>query len=135
MLRRRGRAPLWLRLAFSFVAVGVAGVALLAGLTLASTNAQVASLRLGQRRETTAAVVASAAMAYGNAGGWIHADLESAVALAGEAGASVAVFDANQRLVARGLRPTTGSQEGLARSPKTGGPQPKRRPGRSSPHP
>ncbi len=112
MLRRRGRAPLWLRLAFSFVAVGVAGVALLAGLTLASTNAQVASLRLGQRRETTAAVVASAAMAYRNAGGWTHADLESAVALAGEAGASVAVFDANQRLVARGLRPTTGSQEG-----------------------
>ncbi len=65
-----------------------------------------------QRRETTAAVVASAAMAYRNAGGWIHADLESAVALAGEAGASVAVFDANQGLAHAALRPTTGSQEG-----------------------
>jgi len=113
MPRRLGlAAPLWLRLAFAFVGVGVAGVALLAGLTLASTNAQVASLRRDQQHETTAAVVASVGMAYRTAGGWTHADLEPALALAGEAGASVAVLDSQHRLVKRGFSPAPASQQG-----------------------
>jgi two-component system sensor histidine kinase BaeS len=80
-------------LAVAFVLVAVTGVALLAGLTLASTNAQVASLAREQERETTAAVVAAVATAYRQAGGWNGTELESALAAAQEGGATAAVFD------------------------------------------
>ena len=112
-------APLWLRLAVAFVLVTVTGVALLAGLTLAATNSQVASLSREQQRETTRSVVAAVAAAYRHAGGWRGAELDSALVVAAEAGANVAVVDrAHQRVVGRaslvrGLQAGPGSTTGM----------------------
>jgi signal transduction histidine kinase len=114
-MRRRlrpGAAPLWLRLAIAFVLVAVAGVALLAGLTLASTNSQVASLDREQERETTASVVAAVAAAYRQAGGWARAELDSALVVAGEAGVTIAIFDQAHHRLAGGLNQPSGSQTG-----------------------
>jgi signal transduction histidine kinase len=93
-------APLWLRLAVAFVLVSVTGVALLAALTLVTTNSQVASLNREQQRETTRSVVAAVASAYRQAHGWKHAELDPALVVAGEAGATVAVVDRNHHRVA-----------------------------------
>ena len=103
---------MWLRLAVAFVLVAVAGVALLAGLTLAATNSQVASLSREQERETTSAVVASVAAAYRQAGGWPRAELDSALVVAGEGGATVAVFDQAHHRIAGGSNVQSGSQAG-----------------------
>jgi two-component system sensor histidine kinase BaeS len=117
MLRARA-APLWLRLAVAFVLVTVTGVALLAGLTLAATNSQVASLSREQQRETTLSVVAAVAAAYRHAGGWKGAELDSALVVAGEAGAGVAIVDrahhrvAGQASLVRGLQARPGSATG-----------------------
>jgi signal transduction histidine kinase len=106
---------LWVRLAIAFVLVTVAGVALLAGLTLAATNSQVASLNREQQLETTRSVVAAVASAYRQAGGWKGAELDPALVVAAEAGATVAVVDraqhrvAGQASLARGLRAPPGS--------------------------
>lgn len=111
-MRSRARAPLWLRLAVAFVVVAVAGVALLTGLTLASTNSQVASLGREQERETTSAVVAAVTTAYRQAGGWTGAELDSALVVAGEAGAAVAIFDRAHHHLAGGSGLPSGSQAG-----------------------
>jgi two-component system sensor histidine kinase BaeS len=112
MRKRTRRTPLWLRLAIAFVLVAVAGVAMLAGLTLASTNAQVASLSREQERETTASIVAAAAAAYKQAGGWKKAELDSALVVAGEAGVTVAIFDQAHHRVAGGLNLSSGPRSG-----------------------
>jgi signal transduction histidine kinase len=112
-LRSRGRrAPLWFRLAVAFVLVAVAGVALLAGLTLASTNAQVATLGREQERETKTAVVAAVSAAYRQAGGWKGAELDSALAVAQEAGATTAVFDQARHRLASTTNLPGGPQTG-----------------------
>jgi signal transduction histidine kinase len=114
MHSRNRAAPLWLRLAVAFVLVTVAGVALLAGLTLAATNSQVASLNREQQRETTRSVVAAVAAAYRQAGSWKGAELDPALVVAGEAGATVAVVDRAHRRIAgqanlvRGLQGRSG---------------------------
>jgi signal transduction histidine kinase len=100
MNSRNRAAPLWLRLAVAFVLVTVISVALLAGLTLAATNSQVASLSREQQRETTHAVVAAVAAAYRQAGGWKRVELDPALVVAGEAGATAAVVDRAHHLVA-----------------------------------
>jgi two-component system sensor histidine kinase BaeS len=102
------------------VLVAVAGVALLAGLTLASTNAQVVSLGREQERETTAAVVAAVATAYRQAGGWNGAELESALAVAQEAGATAAVFDQVHHRRAGSLNLPSGPQNGPGSTTATG---------------
>jgi signal transduction histidine kinase len=123
MNSRNRAAPLWLRLAVAFVLVTVTGVALLAGLTLAATNSQVASLSREQQRETTRSVVAAVAAAYRQAGGWKGAELDPALVVAGEAGAAVAVLDrthhrvAGQASLARGLRAPTGPTTGTRITP------------------
>jgi signal transduction histidine kinase len=123
MHSRNRAAPLWLRLAVAFVLVTVTAVALLAGLTLAATNSQVASLTREQQRETTRSVVAAAAAAYRRAGGWKGAELDPALVVAGEAGASVAIVDRSHRRVAgqaslvRGLRAQPGSTTGSVVTP------------------
>jgi signal transduction histidine kinase len=123
MLDRNRAAPLWLRLAVAFFLVTVAGVALLAGLTLAATNTQVASLSREQQRETTRSVVAAVAVAYRHAGSWKSAELDPALVVAGEAGATVAVVDRAHRLVAgqaslaRGLQAPSGSTTANAVTP------------------
>jgi two-component system, OmpR family, sensor histidine kinase BaeS len=119
---RRRRAPLWLRLAVAFVLVAVAGVALLAGLTLASTNSQVASFSREQERETTSAVVAAVAAAYRQAGGWPGADLDAALVVAGEGGAAVAVFDQAHKHIAGGLNVQSGPQGGAGSTTDGSGP-------------
>jgi signal transduction histidine kinase len=100
------------RLAVAFVLVAVAGVALLAGLTFAATNSQVASLNREQERETTSSVVAAVTAAYRQAGGWRGAELDSALATAGEAGVAVAVFDQGHHRIAGGLTLQKGAQGG-----------------------
>jgi signal transduction histidine kinase len=111
-------APLWVRLAVAFVLVTVIAVALLAGLTLAATNSQVASLNREQQRETTRSVVAAVAAAYRQAGSWKGAELDSALVVAGEAGFPVAVVDrahhlvAGQASLARALQAPPGSTTG-----------------------
>jgi signal transduction histidine kinase len=111
-------APLWLRLAVAFVLVTVTGVALLAGLTLAATNSQVASLSREQQRETTRSVVAAVAAVYRHAGGWRGAELDSVLVVAAEEGANVAVVDrahhrvAGQASLVRGLQGGPGSTTG-----------------------
>jgi two-component system sensor histidine kinase BaeS len=118
-MRSRARlAPLWLRLAVAFVLVAVAGVALLAGLTLASTNSQVASLARQQEQETTTSVVAAVASAYRQAHGWTGAEFESALVLARDAGATVTVFDQKHHPVATGQN---GPQAGPGSTTETTG--------------
>lgn len=112
MLRRSRRSSLWLRLAVAFVVVALAGVALLAGLTLAATNSQVASLSRAQHLETTTSVVAATAAAYRHAGGWRGAEFESAVAVANEAGVTVTVFDRAKHRIAGSSSPQGGGQTG-----------------------
>jgi two-component system sensor histidine kinase BaeS len=111
-----------LRLAVSFVLVAVAGVALLAGLTLAATNSQVASLSREQERETTTTVVAAVTAAYRQAGGWRGAELESALAVATEAGATVTVLDQARRRIAGRSNVRTGPQAGPGTTADTAAP-------------
>jgi signal transduction histidine kinase len=118
MARRRLLSALWLRLTLAFVAVAVAGVALLAGLTLASDASQVASLSRSQQQTSADAIMRSLGAAYRQAGSWVRADLESALTLAAEAGASIAVFDPNHHLVATG-EGQSGSQQGPGATGRT----------------
>lgn len=110
MGRRLRRSPLWLRLAVAFVLVAVAGVGLLAGLTLTATKSQVASLSREQQQETTTAVVGALAASYRQAGGWAKADLDAATVVAGEAGVTIAVFDQSHHRIA------TATQQGGAQA-------------------
>jgi two-component system sensor histidine kinase BaeS len=105
MIRRLSFSPLWLRLALAFVAVAIAAVALLAGLTLASGTSNVASLQRDQQQETSDAIVRSLTKAYSRKGSWRNADLAPAFALGTEAGANVSVFDASRHLVAKASAP------------------------------
>jgi signal transduction histidine kinase len=72
----------------------------------------VASLSREQQRETTRSVVAAVAAAYRHAGGWKGAELDPALVVAGEAGATVAVVDRAHHRVA--------GQASLARGSTTG---------------
>ena len=64
-----------LRLALAFLAVALAAVALLAGLTAAFTAADVSGLASRQRTELTTAIAVAAGTAWDRGGQWADADL------------------------------------------------------------
>ncbi len=92
--------PIALRLALAFVAVALAAVALLAGLTAAFAAADVSHLASRQRADLTAAVAVAAGAAWDRAQSWTGADLAPVLDLAARAGADVQIRDQAGRPVA-----------------------------------
>ncbi len=93
------RSPLGLRLVAGFVAVAVAAVFVLAGLTLWRTKHTVSQLA-GERQQATAEAIARTfAFAYEQKGGWSNVDTHSAVMLAVQAGARLVVIDADGKVL------------------------------------
>ena len=88
----RGDA-LGLRLALAFLAVALAAVALLAGLTAAFAAADVSNLASQQRTELTSAIAVAAGGAWDRNNSWASADLSPVLGLAERAGAAVQVRD------------------------------------------
>ena len=95
MTGRRLLSPLGVRLAVAFVAVAVAAIAVLAGLTLSSAGDQVSELVTQTHRADAHAAADAAAQAYEQAGGWDDADLSSAAAVAARGQAELTVIDAD----------------------------------------
>lgn len=95
MTGRRILSPLGLRLAVAFVAVAVAAVAVLAGLTVVSADDQVSELVTQTHRADAHATADAAAQAFEQAGGWEGADLTSAAAVAARGQAELTVVDAD----------------------------------------
>ena len=83
----RGEA-LGLRLALAFLAVALAAVALLAGLTAAFAAADVSGLAARQRQELTTAIAVAAAAAWERDDSWTSADLSPVLDLAARTGAA-----------------------------------------------
>jgi signal transduction histidine kinase len=97
----RGPAgPLALRLALMFVAVALAAVALVAGLTAAFAAADVSSLATRQRQQLTNAIAVAAGAAWDRTGSWPGAQLSPVLDLAERTGAKVQVLDRGGRPVA-----------------------------------
>jgi two-component system sensor histidine kinase BaeS len=88
------------RLALAFVAVALAAVALLAGLTAGLASADVSHLASQQRTEMTGALAAAAAAAWGRSGSSTSADLTPTVEMAARLGADVEVRDQADRTLA-----------------------------------
>jgi two-component system, OmpR family, sensor histidine kinase BaeS len=86
----RGGA-LGLRLALAFIAVALAAVALLAGLTAGFAAADVSALAARQRAELTSAIAVAAAGAWDRHDSWAGADLSPALDLAARTGADVQI--------------------------------------------
>ncbi|MGO8962021.1 MAG: sensor histidine kinase [Streptosporangiaceae bacterium] len=98
---RSGRgAALGLRLALAFLAVALAAVALLAGLTAALAAADVSALASRQRTELTGAIAVTAAAAWERSGSWTTADLSSVLDLAARTGADAQIRSQAGRVVA-----------------------------------
>jgi two-component system sensor histidine kinase BaeS len=91
--------PIWLRLALAFLAVALAAVALLAGLTAALAAADVSHLASQQRKELAAALAVSAGSAWDRTGSWAGADLAPVLDLATRTGASAQIRDQAGRAV------------------------------------
>jgi two-component system, OmpR family, sensor histidine kinase BaeS len=85
--------PIALRLTLAFVAVALAAVALLAGLTAAFAAADVSHLASQQRSELSAAIAVAAGAAWETKESWEGADLSPMIDLAGRAGAVVQIRD------------------------------------------
>jgi two-component system sensor histidine kinase BaeS len=92
--------PIWLRLALAFVAVALAAVALLAGLTAATTAADVSRLAGQQRQELTRAMAVAAGAAWHRSDSWAAAELSPVLDLAAKTGAGAQVRDQAGRTVA-----------------------------------
>jgi two-component system, OmpR family, sensor histidine kinase BaeS len=105
-------SPLGIRLAVAFVAVAVAAIAVVAGLTLASATGEVSELVTQTHRADAHAAADVAAQAYERAGGWADADLSSAAALAARGQAELTVVDRDGRLLAA---PASEAAEMMAR--------------------
>lgn len=99
MTGSRVLSPLGLRLAAAFVVVAVAAVAVLAALTLLSARDEVSSLVGEVHEDDAAAAAAAAGRAYERAGGWEHADLTSAAAVAARGQATLTVRGARDDVV------------------------------------
>jgi two-component system sensor histidine kinase BaeS len=95
----RGEA-LGLRLALAFLAVALAAVALLAGLTAVFAAADVSNLASRQRQELTTAIAVAAAAAWERSDNWSSADLSPVLDLAARTGAEVQIRDKTGRVVA-----------------------------------
>jgi len=103
---------LGLRLALAFLAVALAAVALLAGLTAAFAARDVAALASKQRIDLTGAIAVAAGAAWDRNDGWATADLFPVLDLAARAGADVQVRDQAGHAVASspGFASATGPQ-------------------------
>ena len=91
-LRARGDT-LGLRLALAFLAVALAAVALVAGLTAAFAAADVSALATRQQTELTSAIGVAAGAAWDRANSWAGADLSPVLDLAAKTGADVQIRD------------------------------------------
>ena len=107
---------LGLRLALAFLAVALAAVALLAGLTAAFAARDVAALASKQRTDLTGAIAVAAGAAWDRNDSWATADLFPVLDLAARAGADVQVRDQSGRVVASspGFASATGPQSSAA---------------------
>jgi signal transduction histidine kinase len=92
--------PIALRLTLAFVAVALAAVALLAGLTAAFAAADVSNLASQQRSTLRAAIVVAAGGAWDQGHSWAGADLSPVIRMAARTGADVQIRDQSGRLVA-----------------------------------
>ena len=88
------RSPLALRLVAAFVAVAVAAVFVLAGLTLWRTRHTVGRLADERQQATADAIAQTLALGYQQDGGWDGTDPHPAMMVAVQAGASLTVLDA-----------------------------------------
>jgi two-component system sensor histidine kinase BaeS len=95
-----GSGPLALRLTLVFVAVALAAVALLAGLTAVFAEADVSHLAGRQDSELADAVAVAAGVAWDHDHGWAGARLGPVLELAARAGADVEIRDTAGRVVA-----------------------------------
>jgi len=84
---------LGLRLALAFLAVALAAVALLAGLTAAFASSDVSDLAGRQRSELTSAIAVAAGAAWDRGNSWASADLSPVLDLAARTGADVRIRD------------------------------------------
>ena len=110
---RPGRGDtLGLRLALAFLAVALAAVALLAGLTAAFAAADVSSLANRQRAELTSAIAVAAGAAWDRGHSWASADLSPVLDLAARVGADTRITDQDGHAVATtpGFAEQTGPQ-------------------------
>jgi two-component system sensor histidine kinase BaeS len=88
------------RLAFGFISVALAAVALLAGLTVVFASADVSRLADRQRAELTSAVAAAAGAGWDRHDSWAGADLSPALDLASHTGAEAQIRDGSGAIVA-----------------------------------
>jgi two-component system, OmpR family, sensor histidine kinase BaeS len=103
---------LGLRLALAFLAVALAAIALLAGLTAAFASADVSNLTNQQRTQLTSAIAAAAGVAWDRENSWASVHLSSVLDLATHAGADIQVRDQAGHTVA--------SSPGFATAPGPG---------------
>ncbi len=88
-----------LRLALAFVAVALAAVALLAGLTAAFAASDVSSLASRQRQELIAVIAVAAGAVWGRNDTWAGADVSLVLDLAAHTGTYVQIRDAAGRAI------------------------------------
>jgi two-component system, OmpR family, sensor histidine kinase BaeS len=93
-----------LRLALAFLAVALAAIALLAGLTAALAAADVSTLTNQQRADLTHAIAAAAAAAWDRGDSWGSADVSPVLDLAARTGAQVQIRDQYGQVVATSHR-------------------------------
>jgi two-component system sensor histidine kinase BaeS len=97
-------STLGLRLALAFLAVALAAVALVAGLTAALAAADVSSLTSQQRADLTHAIAAAAAVAWDRGDSWGSADVSPVLDLAARTGAEVQIRNQHGQVVATSPR-------------------------------
>jgi signal transduction histidine kinase len=98
-MSEQGAGPIALRLALAFVAVALAAVALLAGLTAAFASADVSQLAATQRTEQASSLAVAASAAWDRENGWAQAELKPLLEQAGKSGANVRILDRSGRVV------------------------------------
>jgi two-component system sensor histidine kinase BaeS len=82
-------------LALGFLGVALAVIALLTGLTVAFTSADVGHLVNDQRTDLTNAIAAAAGASWARNSSWQHADLSQTLELASRTGAEAEILDAS----------------------------------------
>src|SRR4030081_1094909 len=100
MARSGGSGPIGLRLALAFLAVALAAVALLAGLTAAFAAADVSNLADQQRSELASAIAVAAGAVWDRNHNWSSADLSPVLDLATQTGEAVQIRDQAGHVVA-----------------------------------
>ncbi len=106
---RADRDTLGLRLGLAFVAVALAAIALLAGLTAALAAADVSALANRQRTQITSAIAVAAGSAWERDASWDAADLGPVLELATSRGTAVMIQDQAGHTVAASARFGAGS--------------------------